>query len=174
MPTTRIPPSRRAFAVTVAVFLLSAAVAIAAVWGSETRRIARERAQAEELAQQYSNVIELNVEQALSSTYALGTLVKLGKGSVQDFDITAATLLTFYPGASALELAPGGVVRQVVPLAGNEPAVGHNLLVDPERDKEAFLARDSGKLTLAGPFKLLQGAWEQPAVCRCISMTAMA
>jgi signal transduction histidine kinase len=49
------------------------------------------------------------------------------------------------------------VVSQIFPLAGNEKAIGHRLLDDPQRTKEAFLARDTGRLTLAGPFKLVQG-----------------
>nr|WP_255496651.1 EAL domain-containing protein [Aquitalea sp. LB_tupeE] len=57
----------------------------------------------------------------------------------------------------SLQLAPGGVVRQIYPLKGNEKAIGHNLLADPARNKEAFMARDSGQMTLAGPFTLVQG-----------------
>ena len=66
-------------------------------------------------------------------------------------------MLPLYPGVVALQLAPGGVIRQIVPLLGNEKALGHNLLQDPLRTKEAFLALDTGKLTLAGTFELLQG-----------------
>jgi CHASE1-domain containing sensor protein len=66
-------------------------------------------------------------------------------------------MLPFYPGAASLQLAPDGIVTKIVPLAGNEKAIGHNLLKDPARDKEAFRARDTGQLTLAGPFTLLQG-----------------
>lgn len=59
-----------------------------------------------------------------------------------------------YPGAAA---QPDGILKYVVPLKGNEGAIGHNLLLNPERTKEAFLARDTGKLTLAGHFNLVQG-----------------
>jgi sensor domain CHASE-containing protein len=156
-PIFSVSPAHRAQAFAAAAFVLSALVAATVVWRSERVRVEHERVRAEELALQYTHAVQLGIENALSSTYAMATLVKLGNGTVQDFDTTAATLLTFYPGASALELAPGGVVRQVTPLAGNERAVGHNLLADPQRDKEAFRARDSGRLTLAGPFKLVQG-----------------
>jgi sensor domain CHASE-containing protein len=157
VPISSVSPVRRARILTAAVFALSALVTTAMIWRSENHRLEHERIRTEELALQYTHAAQLSIEQALSSAYAVGTLVKLGNGKVQDFDTTAATLLTFYPGASALELAPGGVVRQVIPLAGNERAVGHNLLADPQRDKEAFRARDTGRLTLAGPFKLVQG-----------------
>jgi len=71
-----------------------------------------------------------------------------------------------YPGAAALQLKPDGILKYVVPLKGNEGAIGHNLLLNPERTKEAFLARDTGKLTLAGHFNLVQGG-----VGGCCSLT---
>jgi len=40
---------------------------------------------------------------------------------------------------------------------GNEKAIGLNLLEDPVMKKEATLARDTGKLVLAGPLNLVQG-----------------
>ncbi len=54
-------------------------------------------------------------------------------------------------------LAPNGVVTQIYPLAGNEAAIGHDLLNDPRRRTEARAAIESRKLTLAGPFRLIQG-----------------
>jgi PAS domain S-box-containing protein len=83
--------------------------------------------------------------------------VRQGKGNIPNFDTTANEMLPYFPGVSSLQLAPGGVVLRSVPLAGNEGAIGHDLLKDPKRNKEAFLARDTGKLTLAGPFNLVQG-----------------
>jgi sensor domain CHASE-containing protein len=62
-----------------------------------------------------------------------------------------------FPMARAVELAPGGVIRQVYPLAGNEPIIGHDLLKDRERNLEAYAALTTRQLTLAGPFELLQG-----------------
>ena len=93
----------------------------------------------------------------LSATHALAALVRQGRGSVPDFDAIASTMLPFYPGASELALAPGGIVRNVVPMSGNEMAVGLDLLTVPTQRKESLLARDSGKLTLAGPLELVQG-----------------
>jgi len=69
----------------------------------------------------------------------------------------AGEMLAMYGGVSALQLAPSGVIRHIVPLVGHELALGHNLLDDPERNKEAFLALKSRTLTLAGPFELRQG-----------------
>lgn len=57
----------------------------------------------------------------------------------------------------AIELAPGGVVEQVYPMANNEQAVGLDLIHNEERGKNATLAKTSGKYTIAGPFQLVQG-----------------
>ncbi len=150
-------PSRRPLAVAVGVFLLAAVVSGLLVRQSELQRERQLRAQVAALAGDHAHAIQRSIEHALSATYALAALVRQGKGEVADFEATAQQMLRFYPGAASLQLAPGGIVRHIVPLAGNQQAIGHNLLQDPERNKEAFLARDTGKLTLAGPFILVQG-----------------
>ena len=55
------------------------------------------------------------------------------------------------------ELAKDGVVSQVYPVAGNEAAIGLDMLHNPARKKEANLAKNSGMYTIAGPFELVQG-----------------
>lgn len=57
----------------------------------------------------------------------------------------------------AHELAKDGTVSQVYPLAGNEEAIGLDMLRDSERKAAANLAKDSGEYTIAGPFNLVQG-----------------
>jgi len=61
------------------------------------------------------------------------------------------------PALRSLQLAPGGVVTYVWPLAGNEAAVGHDLLADPVRGPAVRRAIDERRFVLAGPFELLQG-----------------
>lgn len=137
--------------------LLYVAIAAAVIWYSEKSHMAYERMHAINLADDRAQAIQSNIENALSSAHAMATLVRLGKGEVPEFESMTTVLQSFYPGIGALQLAPDGIIRRVSPMAGNEKAVGHNLLADPERDKEAIRARDTGKLTLAGPFQLLQG-----------------
>ena len=55
------------------------------------------------------------------------------------------------------EIAKDGIVSQIYPMAGNEDVIGLNMIENPERKKEACLARDSGEYTIAGPFELVQG-----------------
>lgn len=145
-------PAKAAFALVVYVLLASAVI-----WYSEKSQIEYEREHVARMTEERAHAIQSHIENALSSAYAMATLVRLGKGEVPEFESMSTVLRTFYPGVSALQLAPGGVIQRIAPLAGNEKAIGHNLLADPERDKEAIHARDTGKLTLAGPFQLVQG-----------------
>ena len=55
------------------------------------------------------------------------------------------------------EIAKDGIVSQIYPMEGNEDVIGLNMMENPERKKEARLARDSGEYTIAGPFELVQG-----------------
>lgn len=55
------------------------------------------------------------------------------------------------------EIAKDGIISQIYPMEGNEDVIGLNMIENPERKKEARLARDSGEYTIAGPFELVQG-----------------
>lgn len=153
----RLDPARRSLVAAIIMFMASASVAGLLVLQSEQQRLRELRIHLAEMAGDHAQVIQRNIERALSATYALAALVRQGNGNVPDFEASAREMLPYYPGVASLQLAPGGIVQRIVPLAGNEKAIGHNLLQDPARDKEAFLARDTGKLTLAGPFDLIQG-----------------
>lgn len=132
-------------------------IAVACAFFVETSLRAEARVRAAELAGLKARQIDRQLDHGLSVTYALASLVKLGQGRVADFERVAQEFLPHYPGVSALQLAPAGVIRQSVPLAGNEKAIGHDLLADEKRNQEARLAIETRRLTLAGPFKLIQG-----------------
>lgn len=139
------------------VFLLAAVAAMALVWRLEQLRLQEYRSHVANIAADHASDLQRRLDHAFSATYALAVLLRQGHGDIADFESVVNHMLPFYPGVSAMQLAPGGVVRQVVPLAGNEGAIGHDILNDRLRAKEARLARDTGKLTLAGPFHLIQG-----------------
>ena len=138
-------------------FSVALLLCLVLVWRWDQQRIAQERQRVTILAQTYAGELERNIQHALSANYPLAALVREYRGTPKDFERLAHQLLPYYPGAAALAIAPGGVISHIVPLQGNERAVGHDLLNDPGRNKEAVLARDSGQLTLAGPFNLVQG-----------------
>lgn len=151
------PALLRAWSIACGVFMMAASLSAALIWTLERARLHEAQAQAGSLAAERAQAIQGNLERAFSAAYALGAMLHQGHGRIPDFAATATQMLPFYPGVASLQIAPDGVVSDIVPLAGNEKAIGHNLLADPERNKEAFLARDSGQLTLAGPFTLRQG-----------------
>ncbi len=107
----------------------------------------------------YASALRLSqrVQEAVGPAYMLAALVQRGNGQVDQFEAVATDLLQQFPMARAVELAPGGVITQVYPLPGNEGIIGHDLLRDKARNREAHLAVARKQLTLAGPFELKQG-----------------
>ncbi len=113
--------------------------------------------QASAIGARQAREIERHLYRSMTGAVVLASFVKEGGGSIEHFDRLAAELLRSRDAVSNLQLAPAGVVGPIYPLEGNEKAIGHNLLTDDKRNKEALLARNTGKLTLAGPFELIQG-----------------
>lgn len=134
-------------------YMLAAAVGIQV---NQSQRASHNLA-AKLLAQGYAQRVQERLQTALVSTYVLASVVKQAGGHVPNFDDVAAELITLFPSVSALQLAPDGVIRQIYPLAGNEAAMGHDLLADRARNREAVTAVTMQRLTLAGPFNLIQG-----------------
>ena len=140
-----------------AAFVVSALLAAMWIHRSERAELMEAQARAGDLASDHAQSLQRGIERALSATYAIAALVRQGKGELPGFEAIGTEMLPFYPGIAALGLSPGGVIRRVVPLEGNEKSIGFNQLRDIAQNKEAILARDTGKLTLAGPLKLAQG-----------------
>ena len=142
-------------------FLMAAILVSALIWRLELNRLELLREQVSRQGAYRAQSIRNQIERSTTVTYVLAELLRHGHdhghGTGIDFEVVAKQMLRLYPAVSALQLAPGGIISQVVPLAGNEKAIGHNLLLDPARNREAFIARDTGQLTLAGPFNLVQG-----------------
>lgn len=137
---------------------LTALLSLGAVGGAFLHYLKVEKQEAaRSLAHAFAVRIVQRTNETIGPAYMLGSLVRQNGGSLPEFDRTAAELMEEFPFARALELAPGGVVRQVYPLRGNEAIVGHDLLKDRERNKEAHIALAKRQLTLAGPFALIQG-----------------
>ncbi len=56
-----------------------------------------------------------------------------------------------------LSYAPNGVIEYSYPVAGNEAAIGHRLLEDPNVRDDAIRAKETGVPTLSKPYALKQG-----------------
>lgn len=110
-----------------------------------------------EITNAQASAIERRLERSLSATYLLSHQIRFNQGAVDSFSDFAKETIAAIGGISNLQLAPQGIIRHIYPLEGNEKAIGHNLLVDDRRKKEAKQAIKERKLTLAGPFQLVQG-----------------
>lgn len=124
---------------------------------SEQQRLALRRVQAQEIANDHAESLHRQIERTLSIASAFAAQVRQGHGHIADFAASARELLPFYPSASAVHLAPDGVVSEVYPLEGNAAVLGLNLLEYSPRTREALRARETGTLTLSGPYELVQG-----------------
>ncbi len=110
-----------------------------------------------ELVSAQASAIERRLSRAFLAAHILAQEVRQQRGLFAGFENYADQVLRSVGGISSLQLAPAGIISHIYPLAGNEKAIGHNILRDDPRRKEAQLAIDEHRLTLAGPFQLIQG-----------------
>jgi sensor domain CHASE-containing protein len=110
-----------------------------------------------DVAQNFSLRIVERLYESIGPTYMLASLVRKNNGIILDFDVWAADLIHEFPLLRTLELAPGGVVTHVFPLQGNEIVIGHDLLKDKARNKDAHLAVSKRQMSVSGPVNLMQG-----------------
>jgi len=110
-----------------------------------------------ELVDSQASTIQRHLSRSFASTYILKSLIEIDNGDVKNFDTYAKNIFDSIGGITNLQLAPNGVVQHIYPLSGHEKAIGHNILKDDKRRGEAALAIANRELTLAGPFRLVQG-----------------
>ena len=127
------------------------------VWHLDRQQTDAHRARVTVLAGDTAQAVQSRMSRLMSATYLLSAYVRANQGRVEQFDELGTQMLPFYPGATALGLAPDGVIRYVVPWEANQASIGFNQLADPAQSPEAFLAKETGRLTLAGPLNLVQG-----------------
>ena len=139
------------------VFLIAAALSGVIAWQLDAHALHGERDRVARVATDHADAIERTIEHTLAAAHAMAAVVRQGKGKVPDFDAIAGKILTIHPGVSELALAPGGVIRDVAPMRGNEQTIGLDLSTFLAQRKESRYAGDSGQLTLAGPLELVQG-----------------
>ena len=138
-------------------FVLCLVLGLAAVaWRAKARADAG-RVQARTAAQARGAAVELQLSQALTAAEVLGALAKQSGGGISNFQTVALELLASRPGLASLELQPGGVVSDIVPRAGNERAVGYNVLKDTAHRPGAYATIQRRVLTVTGPLTLDRG-----------------
>ena len=112
--------------------------------------------EAYEIVNQAKDKLQETLTHSLSATKTLSFFI--GKdGEVDDFDSIAAQILETSNDIDAIQLVPGGVIKYVYPLKGNEKVIGYNILQDTARNREAYKAIEKKEMFFAGPFELRQG-----------------
>lgn len=142
--------------VSILVFLLAMLVSGIVIWKIEENRLEKRRAAVVVIANENSLQLHRIIDHTLAMTYPLGVMLQY-EGKIDNFELVGEKLIEFYPFVSEVALAPKGTITQVVPLYGNEKALGLDLLSHPQQKTESLLARKTGELILAGPLHLVQG-----------------
>jgi PAS domain S-box-containing protein len=112
--------------------------------------------EASEIVNQARDKLQETLTHSLLATKTLTFFID-SNGQVKDFNSIAAQILETASDIDAIELVPGGVIRYVYPLQGNEKVLGYNVLGDSTRNKEAYKAIAKKQMFFAGPFELKQG-----------------
>lgn len=145
------------FAICLLVFICVAIAGSYAIYLFEQSWKGEQELHLDQITSAQASAIERRLNRSLSATYLLALEVRFNNGEVNNFNNFADETIKALGGISNLQLAPDSVIKHIHPLEGNEKALGHNLLEDDRRRKEAHLAIKERKLTLAGPFELIQG-----------------
>lgn len=148
---------RSSTATALAVLAICLSLSALIIWQLEQNQRHATRADVENIAQNHAFLVRDSLDQALTLNYSFAAMVRLGHGSTSRFEDAARELLPYFDSVSHISLSPGGIITQVYPLESNEKSLGFNQLEDSIQNKEAIRARDTGKLTLAGPINLVQG-----------------
>jgi len=135
-------------------FLFSVILCSFLVTASAAGKTNIERLKIEQFIQEKNAKINEIISKSL---YKTQSLLVIAQGNYLDaFDLLAPSLVND-PSILNINLAPGGIVSNVYPLAGNEYFLGENIFDDCPGREEAILARESGELVLSGPFTLDNG-----------------
>lgn len=120
----------------------------------------REKLKATYTAESTIRRIDSQIDKYLAKTDMLKSMIESGyEIDGEDFVKLGGSLVRGDGVIVAVEMAKDGVVNMVYPLDNNRAAIGLDMLEDPERKRDATMARDSGGYTMAGPFELKQGGY---------------
>jgi diguanylate cyclase (GGDEF)-like protein len=150
---------KKVFKRTIISFILTAVLCAIVGATSVRNKMNAESLQMEQLILEHSQKISDVISRQLYKTEALAALVIQGDGIVHNFRETSAVIIANEPAIANVLLAPDGIVSDVYPLEGNNAVIGLNYFNESEfaGNKEAALARDTGRLVMAGPFVLRRG-----------------
>ncbi len=133
--------------------LLAGALLIAHLGRLEAEERRREAA---ELARGPAFALEQEVARSLDAVTVLAALMAEG-ADPHELGPVADRLLALHGTTANLQLAEGGVINHLWPLAGNEKAQGLDLANHPVHGPWVRKVREARRPMLYGPFELVQG-----------------
>ena len=106
------------------------------------------------VASNIQTVLNLSMQYAEFFEVLIKSNPEIGIGTIEHY---ANSILENNPMISNVSIAPGGVVGYIYPLEGNESALGHNLMEDPERAEFMWRAIETKQAIAQGPVEAIQG-----------------
>ena len=110
-----------------------------------------------------SNILGMvhhNFQQVLKNTYitTLSLAMTINDDGVpENFDAIGSKLVSSNNFIDAVQLVPGGIIKYIYPLKGNEAALNYDILNSVSHQKEAQKSIDTKLIYFAGPLQLKQG-----------------
>ena len=145
-------------------YLIALFVGIAVVADVFVNRLVRQKAITE---QEVSVTLELSairarLEQHLNNNlflvYGMASHFSIHPNiSNQEFETLARLLMSQSHTIKNIGAAPNFVIRYIYPKKTNEAAIGLDYRTVPEQWPQALTAKETGKMTVAGPLNLVQG-----------------
>lgn len=143
------------FTISIIIFLIALFVLLAGLLALRQVKAGMAQQELHLLTISTANKITKEVTDRIWKAGTLATLIVQGNGTIDDFEKIAAILVND-PTILNVSIAPDGVVQNIFPLHKNEAVLGLDYF-NSGGAAEAKWARDTGKLTLAGPFTMVQG-----------------
>lgn len=137
-------------------FLISAIVSLLVVGFIQYARLQREKERASIMAEIIVSRLSHVIDNELAIPYTVKALLLEGNGIITDFENLMPEIVGSTP-IRYVTLAPNGIISEIYPKAGNEKALGYDLIKDPEKILESSLEYETKELTLSGPYRLRLG-----------------
>ncbi|MDO4493027.1 MAG: ATP-binding protein [Clostridia bacterium] len=107
---------------------------------------------------QIASTIRLTLDNATEASKALEYLYMYGNLNwATVFDKMAPKIAEDHKVIASMYVAPEGVIRAAWPEEVKPTTIGFAMLEDPDQGPRARLAMETGKITVAGPHKLVEG-----------------
>lgn len=156
-PRARSSETRQANLLASLAFVLGLGIGMVIVVSIDRVQASERQRKLTETAAAHGALVQQLVNRTLSITYAMAVVLREHPTDLASIEQLSGELLPLYSGVDNVQLAPGGVVRNVFPATAHQGPVGHDLLNDPQSREEAELAMAAHDLHIAVPAQLRQG-----------------